>query len=312
MNMLKSLLSWCLLLVLTACATQPLVRAPQLEGFAQAVSDVRKQSTTTFDIYNKTMRAAQIDYAATQRKLVPSLFFEVFDQESAANWAMVLGILDDYAGAMQQISDPALISAYRDRSAGLLANINQHAQMISQGKLWQSDNARSAGAGLATLAIKLGEAVMRAKANKAMAQALPTTDPAVQDLVAGLRAVINSDQGTGLRSSLEADSKNGLATAALAFDAARTPGDKRRAAEAYAELLDVRDARLASLAAFDRSLKSLGDAHSAMARGQPASAEQALLNIRDELRDTQKLYGDIRQMMSGRAAPAKGGAGNGN
>ncbi len=307
MSVITGLRSLFILAFAASCATQPLVSTPQLERFSQAVSDVQRQSTVTFDVYNKSMRSAQLDFAATQRKLVPDLFFEVFDQESAANWNSVLGILDEYVDAMRQISDPQLISAFRDNTSGLLMNINERAQRISGGKLWKSDTALTAGSGLAALAIKLGQSLMQAKANKSMAQALATTDPAVQDLIAGMRAVINSDQQTGLRATIDADMKNQLAATALAFDMARSAGEKRRVAADYVEILDLRDARLASLAGLDRSLKAIGDAHGAMTRGQSASVEAAIMNIRAEVQDTRELYAEIRTMLARRAAASSRG-----
>ncbi|HUJ09857.1 MAG TPA: hypothetical protein VL171_07505 [Verrucomicrobiae bacterium] len=284
------LLSFGLVLVsLSAgCGTVPI---QNIQDFTTGVTAAQKQTTLAFQAVTDLTSDDVIDYAAAQPTLTDENFFLVLDPKAEAAWDRSFLALEKYGQDLVVLTSPDLTKDYKDYSVSLAEEIKKTGQVLQGANLVTS--APEPSAVLATAFTKLGDLLLRAKAQADAKRIVSATDPAVQQILFEMAADIGDSDGTGIRGTVHAHWQQRKGKCQVAFTKSDDAG-KRKLAVQFAGLISQQQAQDAVLESLHRSLLALASAHRALAKGEPFSMAASIAFIKNEVQDTEQLYSKFK------------------
>jgi hypothetical protein len=271
-------------LALAGCVHQ--VASEDLAAFSRAASDISQQSDLAFSESNRLARQVAVDQFV--RAGLPGLsedhFLGAIPKESADAWIDSLTTLSDYGTVLASLVDPS-------------RSVQTSDALVALGQKMQTGTiGLKISPGVATAFSSLGGALVEARAQQQARQILLSTDPRVQQLVVIMADSIGANDGEGLRGTVYTLANDSLRPIRSAYAAAATSHDEaeqRRLIDLYLQGLDTRDAQLRSLANLRSSIINLGAAHSAAAKGSPATAGALIAQIERRLDETKRIYAEV-------------------
>jgi len=275
---------------LTGCTTVP---RENVSAFATGVGQVNHQSSLAWASINELAREDLIDWAAAQPTLNDQLFVEVLPPEAVIAWERALSGLEQYALHLVTLTAPSLTAEARAQALALAEQVKATGAALEAEPIGLS--VPGVDAPLATGFVKLGEILIRARAEGQAAAILRETDPAVQQIMGTMAEVIGSTRREGLRLTSWSHWDQRKAEVMVAFlridgEKDKQAAQKRRVVAEYLRLRDRQRADDAALASLARSLRALGVAHRALANGQSIDLLHVVNLIQMEIEDTRVLY----------------------
>jgi hypothetical protein len=274
-----------LIVALLAGCAQPAVRSDDALKFGQGVSQTRQQARIAFHDANALAREQAIQYvlATTRPGITEQDFTPALDPQAVAAWDTAFGLMESYASSLQQLLAPEHPAAFGNAVVELGSE-------LKSGRV-----GATVPPTVGTAFAQLGEILITIKAEDDARSAMRKADPGVRAVLTSMADAIGASDRTGVRGTVWSNWKTQLAEGPIRdySNAVRNNNDmaaKRTAAEAYIDLLDRRDAQLASLASLRQSLLLLADAHSAAAAGSPADLAGTLALINQRLDETKSLF----------------------
>lgn len=266
-------------LALSACTTPGVVStaAPELYRGTLAAA---AQSEDSFASANTLARQADTERlllaAESPGTALPTIsakdFTEIVSPEAAAQWRALFDALSGYAQNLVSLTDPALSGSVGEA----LAESGNSLNALAGGS---PELGRAAG-----LAGVLGAAIVQSAGEKTALDVMRRTDPAFNDLLAGMADAIGATPESGLSETVASSWNNAI----LQADRTRygliprgpegTPA-RRAAIEAHLKHVSARDQSLAQLASLHRSLLALAAAHRAVAQGRDMDARAWIARV---------------------------------
>jgi hypothetical protein len=270
-----------LALALGGCART--VTSENLTGFGRAANDVSQQADLAFEESNKLARDVAVDRFV--RSGLPGLSEQHFQgaipRESMDAWQEALTGLSDYATILASLVDTNRGTQTSDAIVAL-------GQKLQTGAI----GARIDPA-VSTAFASLGGALIDARGQRIARGILTRADPSVQSLLTSMAESIGAHNGEGLRGTVFTNWNANLDPVRRAYAAAadkKQESTQRLLIGEYLAGLDRRDAQLRSLANLRTSLVNLAAAHSAAAKGAPATVGSLLAQIERRLDETKRIY----------------------
>jgi hypothetical protein len=267
----------------------------QVQRFAEGVTDAKIQTGLAFQTINLITRESLIDYAARQPALSEKNLFTVLEPEAIRQWEEACLALEKYAQHLFLLTSPQLTEEYKKRAIQLAGDIQSTGEHFEG----YSKNAASAGslAAMATGFIKLSELLIRLGAQGSAVAIAREVDPTIQNLFKQMADVIGPSRGVGLRGTAWAQWTQRKAERQQAFLTTQKLADKRILVAEFFDLSDQQASEDATLASLERSLRSLARAHQALAAGDTPSLTRAVAQVESEIRDTRRLYDQLKQAL---------------
>jgi hypothetical protein len=276
----------------TSCRTIP---REDIAAFASGVSQAKEQTGVTFRTLNELSRESLINYVVTQPTLNDKLFVVVLDAESVANWERAFAGLEAYAGHLMTLTSANLTKEYREYAVKLAEEMKTTGEALKNAKI--IPDAPQVSAPLAASFTKIGEILIRARAQSKAKEILRQVDPEIQRLFANMADAIGSTRSQGLRGTAWTHWTQQKATQQTAFLQANGIEQKRPIVVEFVELRDKQLTHDTALASLERSLRALSNAHHALSEGRNVDAASALALIKTEVEDTKKLYEEFKSAL---------------
>jgi len=279
---------------LTGCRT---ISQESVTAFSLGVTQAKEQTDLAFKSFNELTRGSIVDFAARQPTLNEKNFLVVLEPESVAVWERAFSALESYAQHLAILTSPNLTQEFKDSALRLAEEVKTTGEALKSVNL--IPNAPQVPASLAAGFTKLGDILIRARAQAKAQTVLREADPQIQDLLQQMAQVIGPTQKEGLRGTVWAHWQQQKAEKTPAF---LTAGDIAGKRSVVVEFLDLRDHQLmhdAALASLQRSLNALATVHNALAVGDALGASGAVGIIKAEIEDTKKLLLEFQKRESG-------------
>lgn len=276
------------LVVLMAIVGCSSIDPSRIESFSLGVTAAKTQTAATFEGVTDLTSDAIIDYAATQPTLNDESVFVVLDPESVAAWNRVFSALEKYSQDLLLLTSANLTKEYKDATVNLAEGIKNTGEKLKDAKL--VSGAPDVSAFLSTAFTKLGDLLLRAKAQSDAKRILTVTDPTVREIFVQMADAIDpSGTGHGIRGTVRAhwDQRKGELT--RAFLRADGP-ERRKLVIRYVDLVRQQRTQDIVLSSLRRSFLALADAHHALANGRNVGVAEAISIVQGEVKDTQNLY----------------------
>jgi hypothetical protein len=310
---------------LCACAgcAPRVVRSDDALKFGQGVAAVRAQTLAAFGEINDLTTHTSIERAVARPTLRDSDLPVVLGPAQVQQWENALGEIEAYANHLvallsteapgsldasavalanrlketrpSAVPDPGVAAAFAGVGRVLLAQQVQHdARKI----------ARAADADVRAVLLGLAEVIGEGAADlDAGAEDVATDSPATTRRAPARRGARADETSRTLRGTVAANYRLQLDELRVSF--LEPNADKRRIVLDYIRLRDRRDAHDYALASLRGSLRSLADAHTALAAGGPAGLDSILAGIRQELKSTRDLFDRLKAVEDAAAAAEK-------
>jgi len=285
--------AWLGLALLTAgCQTIP---QADVDSFGKGVTQAKQQTGLAFRSLNELARDSLIDHAAKQPTLNDRMFVAVIEPESVAHWERVFSGLESYAGHLIALTSPNLTKEYQEYAVKLAEEVKVTGEALKSANI--IPNAPQVSAPLATSLVKIGDLLIRARAQSRAREVLRETDPEIQQLFASMADIIGSTRTNGLRGTAWSHWNQQKGALTPAFLEAQDTVQKRKVVEQFIELREKQLTHDAALASLERSLHALGNVHRAIAQGRNMDAASALALIMTELDDTKELHDEFKRAL---------------
>jgi hypothetical protein len=259
------------------------VRPDAVVQFSQGVARTQQQAQLAFHDANALAREQSIAFILASNKpgVAEADFTPALDPKAVAAWDSTFAALRSYAGAVAQLLSPDRPKALGDAAVAL-------GTQLKQGK-----TGVDISPGVATAFAQLGEILVALQAQRDAQAAMKRADPGVRAALTAMADALGEHDQTGVRGTVWSNWTTRLALGPVkAYSDAARANDataRRAALDAYAAMLDQRDAHLVSLAGLRQSLLLLADAHTAAANGSPLDAAGVIALIEDQLAETRSL-----------------------
>jgi len=273
-------------ITLTGCKIVP---PDALSSFASGITTARTQSQEAFNAVNELVADVSLDYAASQTNLLESSFAAGLDEESLAAWDEILEKLEKYGQHLQLLTSPDLAGSFDDEAVNLsgeLKNFGQHLQ--GAGLINKSPEISPA---IATGFTKLGELIIRLRAEARARKVLADTDAEIGRILATMAGSVGNSRTNGIRGTVTSHWTQLLGEKKVAFRSQPDQAGRRQVAADFRKFLKRRSAQDLVLLSLRRSLLQLADLHHALARGERWSVQSAADAIADEIKRTRDLNG---------------------
>jgi hypothetical protein len=283
--------------LLSGCTTVPTARVGE---FHDAAAKVQGQLDTTFASVNDMVLDDQIDRATTLRNLDKEAIVIVLQPEAVANWDKAMTAVQNYASSLSALLAP-------DQANNFGTAVQDLATQFAT-----LDAKALPSAGLASAGAEVGRLLIEARAETSASAVARKVDPAMQRLFGAMAAAIgvspvDDAPGPPLRVFVRRHWEEREADQRLAFLRAADKAAKRDVVLQYVELLRKADAEDQQLASIWRSLRELGVAHGAIARGSNPDLSAAVARIQQEVDATRafaEFFSSLKQ--KSKATEAKG------
>jgi len=277
-------------LAVTGCSTTDTNR---LESFSLGVAAVKAQTSQAFQGVTDLTSDAIIDFAARQPTLKEANLVVVLDEESVAAWDRAFAALEKYSQNLLLLTSPDLTKDYKDSAVSLAGEIKTTGEKLKDANLTPS--APEVSAFLSTAFTKLGDLLLRAKAQSDAKTILTSTDPTVREIFVRMADAIDpSGQRGGLRGTMLAHRQQRKAELVTSFVNTQDQAERRRLVVNYAALLTLQRAQDMALGSLRRSFLALADAHHALANGRNVGVIAAIGVVDQEVKDTKELFNRFR------------------
>lgn len=256
--------------------------------FSTGVTTARSQASLAFQEVTDLTSEAIIDYAAKQPTLTQANFFAVLDPTAVAAWDRVFSALEKYGHGLMTLTSPDITKDYKDAAVQLAQDIQSTGEKLKEDKLIST--APAVPATLATAFTKLGDVLLRAKANADARLIMTEADPFVRQIFVTMGDVVGPSTQGGLRGTVFAHWEQEKAKRQAEFLNTQNPAERRSLAVEFARLMNQQQTQDLALASLRRSFLALADAHYALAQGHDVTAATAVSIVIDEIKDTKALY----------------------
>ncbi len=273
------------------CARVP---STGVQTFSSALTAAKAQTSLAFQDVTSLTAEAIIEHAAAQKTLNDSHFIAVLDPESVGAWERAFTALEAYSRALTELTSPNLTREYKAAVLDLARQIQATGSALNVEAFPGSPEASGL---LATGFTKLGDILLRAKAQRDARRILERTDPVVHDILANMAGAIGQSHKQGIRGTVHAHWDQLKGEIQVRFTrAVQTNDDSKRRdlAREYAALMSQQRVQDLSLAALRRSFLALADAHRALSEGTTASVVSSVSVVLEEARDAKLLYGKFK------------------
>lgn len=252
------------ILTLSGCTTTGSVQTENIAAIRSGVAATRQQAGIVFTSANDLARSQAIarKIRLPEQVLRQRDFPEVVPADSAREWNTALGILDDYAAALQ-----SLVAPQRGQETG-----------NAIGELGEQLNgaAVTVPPGLVGIVQAFGQALVQAQAERKAMAIMRTTDPDFQALIGRMATAIGQPDEPGSLTSVVASNWDNSVLPLIEDDYGMLPASdvagRRQIATSYVTAMGVRDRQIGELIALQRSLLAIGEAHRSAAQGSSADA----------------------------------------
>jgi hypothetical protein len=267
------------------------IRPENVEAFSTGVSGARAQTLLAFQGVTDLTSPAIIDYAASRPTLSDGNFFVVLDPESVAAWEQVFSTLEKYSQHLALLTSRDLTKEFKDSAVELAQQVQDTGKQLQNAHL--IEQAPEVSASIATGLTKIGDLLLKAKAQSEARVIVQQADPAIGKVFAEMAEVVGANRTTGIRGTIfehweqiKGRTKVDFVKAVAEHDEAR----RRNLAMQYAHEMNQQQAQDLVLASLRRSFLALADAHHALANGDEVGVGAAIAIVSDEVRDTRSLY----------------------
>ncbi len=275
------------------CRTIP---PPGVEAFSTGVTAAKTQTHLALVTIANMSRAASVQFAAQRPTLNATNLVSSPDPEIIASWDRIFSPIERYSQQLASLVSPDAAKEFTESAVGLAAQFRETSDKLKKESLLAT--APEISPQLATAFTKVGEAILRMRAQAEAKRIAAATDPEVQKIFVTLADVIGDAQTKHLRGSVRAHWQNLEAPLQSQFLRTTDPNEKRQIVQRFADLLEKQDEQDLSLDSLRRSLLALADAHHALAQGQAGSLRSAVGIVGEELARTKALYDEFKSKLN--------------
>jgi hypothetical protein len=274
-----------LISTLTGCKT---IDPTGASKFATSVTNVKSQADTALIAASTLTRAESVAFVATRPNLSEDEFAETPTSDVIVEWDDILSSIETYALNLAALSSPNISASFDTAATNLFSQFTQTAAEIKAGALSSSPETT---AGLSAAFVETAHLFLEVKGQATARKVAEKTDPQIGKILTFLADEIGGDHTNPcLRTTIyriwntEKDALDGP------FLRATTQSAKEAIAQQYQTFLAERAVEDESLASLRNALLALAEAHHALAKGDPVSAQAALTFTANELQRTKNLY----------------------
>jgi hypothetical protein len=269
--------------------------------FGQSVSALRQQTDTAFSGINTLVEDDAIERAGGLTKITEQDVRPVLSADTIHRFRNVFDDLQAYTNNLAGLISP-------DRPKDFEDALQEFGQSLTK-----VDRNALPSPGVSAAVQELGRILVQAKAQRDAVRIARMADPAVQRISVTMAEAISAPRpvpadvaaaapaDTPLNTVVDVGMRQNVANHwSLRLKAAQTDfataagtasvQQKQQMARAYVELLGQRDAELLALDSLHQSFLQLGQAHAALARGEPLTLQSAVNAIKTEVEHTRELF----------------------
>ena len=255
----------------------------------------REQTATALQALNRVGRDLVIDAASERDSLERSQFYSVISEKSVRSWDNLLAGLESYGRSLDNLARSREGERWRQESLELADTFQRVGREFEQGFDLFPNSFQTAVVGAGFL--RLGELLLEAHARSDAASMARHTDATVSEICVHLAELIGANATHNLRGTARAQWDQQMARKQLAFLQAPTPELKREIAAQFAESLESQEKMDELLKSLRRSYLTLARSHRALASRRKIEFDEAIREIRQELRATASVHQDLKDLM---------------
>jgi len=279
-------------LLVAGCSSVP---STEVELFSGGVSEAREQMVLSFKVVNEISRDSMIEYAVSRPTLSDSNLVVALDSGVLRVWEAAFDGLQLYGRHLLVLASSATTRDFRNSAVDLGRQVQRTGGQLGVVELIPT--APDSSPALAVALTRLGETMIRVKAQSDARKVMEEADPDVRKILVTMADAIGTTSTKGVRGTVRAHWMQLKGEKQVAFLAPNA--NKRALVVGFLNLTDRQEAGDDALASLERSLRSLADAHHALAAGHPLDAMAAITLMSAEIEETRDLLETFRNTRPG-------------